>query len=311
MTRTKNRVFFIAPEENPSEFLLEIKHDYKNVSLKGKWNEDPEKIPSFKKSCPMCGWPMQFKYKSAYGLRLYICTNEPEVCGFMTNEYKAGKMSIIKCDSCRDGYLIVKPGRGENAYNLGCTNYKKDGSGCNRLMNAQYFYNYMGITDTTPASPRLIKKGRDVEPVVSTQQETVQPKEEPERDIIVTPDYAEVYYRDIGLKETTVTILQCLSDISREKFYNARVLLQVLVGDPEIKPASLKKTECYGKLRSADRLVLEYIIVWLIKKSYILRTKGKYPVLHPTYNGLHYDEVMKRQSLIALKKALEVSEGSK
>ena len=45
MTRTKNRVYFIAPEENPSEFLLEIKHDYKNVSLKGHWNDDPEKTP--------------------------------------------------------------------------------------------------------------------------------------------------------------------------------------------------------------------------------------------------------------------------
>ena len=111
MTRTKNRVYFIAPEENPSEFLLEIKHDYKNVSLKGQWNEDPEKTPFFKKSCPICGYPMQFRYKAAYGLRLYICTNEPEVCGFMTNEYKAGKLSIIKCDQCRDGYLIVKPGR--------------------------------------------------------------------------------------------------------------------------------------------------------------------------------------------------------
>ncbi len=39
MTRTKNRVFFIAPEQNPSEFLLELKHDYKNVLLHGSWNE--------------------------------------------------------------------------------------------------------------------------------------------------------------------------------------------------------------------------------------------------------------------------------
>lgn len=220
-------------------------------------------------------------------------------------------MSIIKCDSCRDGYLIVKPGRGENAYNLGCTNYKKDGTGCGRLMNAQYFYNYMGITDTTPALPRFIKKGRDIEPVNSTQKETVQSKEEPKRDIIVIPDYPEVYYGDIGLKETTVTILQCLSDISREKFYNAKVLLRVLMGDPEIKPMSLKQTDCYGDLRSVNILDIEYIIVWLIKKHYILRTKGKYPVLHPTYNGLHYDESMTRQSLISLRKALEVSDGRK
>lgn len=60
MTRTKNRVFFIAPEQNPSEFLLELKHDYKNVVLNGNWNEDPTAIPSYKKTCPMCGYPMQF-----------------------------------------------------------------------------------------------------------------------------------------------------------------------------------------------------------------------------------------------------------
>ena len=67
---------------------------------------------------------MQFRYKNAYGLRLYICTNEPEVCGFMTNEYRAGKLSIMKCDQCRDGYLIVKPAK-DNNYFLGCTNYKR------------------------------------------------------------------------------------------------------------------------------------------------------------------------------------------
>ena len=78
MTRTKNRVFFVAPEQNPSEFLLELKQDYKSVVLHGNWNEDV--VQNFaKKVCPICGYPMQLKYKKAYGLRLYICTNEPEI----------------------------------------------------------------------------------------------------------------------------------------------------------------------------------------------------------------------------------------
>ena len=71
---------------------------------------------------------MQFKYKRSYGLRLYICTNEPEICGFMTNNYQAGKLSIQKCDKCRDGYLIVKQGRDKDFF-LGCTNYKQNGTG--------------------------------------------------------------------------------------------------------------------------------------------------------------------------------------
>ena len=142
MTRTKNRVFFIAPEANPSEFLLEIKQHYKNVKLLGEWNEE-EPVSIAKKPCPICGYPMQFKYKKSYGLRLYICSNEPEICGFMTNDYRAGKLAIQKCEKCRDGYLVVKPGRDQN-YFLGCTNYKPNGTGCNNTISKQAYYSMMG-----------------------------------------------------------------------------------------------------------------------------------------------------------------------
>lgn len=134
MTRTKNRVYFIAPEQNPSEFLLEIKRDYKNIVLKGNWNEEVQNNNYGQKACPICGYPMQFRYKNSYGLRLYICTNEPELCGFMTNEYAAGELSIMKCGQCRDGYLIVRKGRGDQ-YFLGCSNYKRDGTGCNHSVS--------------------------------------------------------------------------------------------------------------------------------------------------------------------------------
>ena len=138
MTRTKNRVFFIAPEQNPSEFLLELKKNYKNVLLRGNWNEElPQTIG--RKRCPMCGYPLQLKYKKAYGLRLYICTNEPEICGFMTNNLKGGKLQIQKCDRCRDGYLIVKSGK-TTGYFLGCTNYRRDGSGCPNTISKKNFY---------------------------------------------------------------------------------------------------------------------------------------------------------------------------
>ncbi len=134
MTRTKNRVYFIAPEKNPSEFLLEIKRDYKSVLLQGNWNEKEDKAP-YRNSCPICGYPLAFKYKNSYGLRLYICTNEPEICGFLTNDLRGKKLSIQKCDQCVDGYLIVK--RGNNSQMqpfLGCTNYSRDGKGCNNTM---------------------------------------------------------------------------------------------------------------------------------------------------------------------------------
>lgn len=142
MTRTKNRVYFVAPEENPSEFLLEIKNDYKNVVLKGDWNEEVSTESKFKKACPICGYPLQHKYKEAYGLHLWICTNEPEICDFMTNKLDAGKLSIMKCPDC-EGYLIAKSSDSKNFF-LACTNYTRDGKGCNTKIWKRDYYMQMG-----------------------------------------------------------------------------------------------------------------------------------------------------------------------
>ena len=149
MTRTKNRVYFVAPEQNPSEFLLEIKPDYKqdyeNVVLHGNWNVDSYQNNNKKMYCPICGYPLQTRYKDTIGHKLYICTNDFEICGFMTNDYNAGVLSILKCQKCTDGYLIVKKTKTKNSdYFLGCTNYKKDGTGCNNTMcKLQYIIEYM------------------------------------------------------------------------------------------------------------------------------------------------------------------------
>lgn len=136
LTRTKNRVYIIAPQQRPSEFVRELVRDYSQVVLRGKMNSNTFS-PNESKRCPICGYPLQFRYKKSYGLRLWICSNEPEVCDFMTNNLRGGDMSILKCDHCRDGYLIVKEGRDEPF--LGCTNYKSDRTGCNNIMtNYQY-----------------------------------------------------------------------------------------------------------------------------------------------------------------------------
>lgn len=163
MTRTKNRVYFIAPQENPSEFLLEIKHDYKNVVLKGEWNEKLKDDRTFKKSCPMCGYPLQRKYKNAFGLNLWICMNDPEVCDFMTNEISAGKLSVQKCGMC-DGYLIAKRQK-DGRYFMGCTNYTSDGKGCTNKIWNEDFYRINGLTpENAPA--QNIPRGIDMTPTV-------------------------------------------------------------------------------------------------------------------------------------------------
>ena len=296
MTRTKNRVYFIAPEQNPSEFLLEIKRDYKNVVLRGDWNENPPQSNIAKKTCPVCGYPLQFRYKSAYGLRLFICTNEPEVCGFMTNEYAAGKLPIMKCDQCRDGYLIVKPGK-ENNYFLGCTNYKKDGTGCGKYITPKFYDEVLNISPESYPAKEMFSES----PRATTQTETIELKpQHKESTVINKANIDAVMFEDTDLNEVVHTILQCLSQISEKRYYGTNILVDVLRGahSKRIEDAGLNRLTEYGKLKQLNRDDLTFIIEWLIKNHFILKTKHPlYPVLHPTYEGTHYSEIITKNKL--------------
>ena len=317
LTRTRNRVFFIAPEQNPSEFLLELKADYKNVSLRGNWNNNPELLETSKKVCPICGYPMQLRYKPSYGLRLYICTNEPEICDFMTNDIRAGKISVIKCDKCRDGYLIARKGRDEE-YMLGCTNYKKDGTGCSKMLSKKAFYSAMGIKDDIPVKPIEIVKGIDIKPkIIGATEDNTDPINISEQNgettrynrlvIIKKPNMIPVLYKENDLNDIIVTILQCISDVSEIKFYGTNIIVDILRGadSAKFKSEKLNELEEYDKLSSIGRADLYFIIDWLIKHKFLLQTKGKYPVLHPTYTGVHYNENISRRMIESLKTELE------
>jgi DNA helicase-4 len=54
-----------------------------------------------------------------------------------------------------------------------------------------------------------------------------------------------------------------------------------------------------------SREELQTIIEWLIANHFMLKTKGQYPVLHPTYEGMHYGEKITVLKLKKLKKCLE------
>ena len=139
LTRTKNRVFIITPQNRPSKFVVEIKNRFPNVMLKGN-NINPLEKCVYRVKCPECGYPLQRRKNNNYtfvkpGASLWICSNDPEECGFITNDLKGGKMSISKCPECEDGYLVVKhikdrDGSDTGGRMLGCTNYNKDGTGC-------------------------------------------------------------------------------------------------------------------------------------------------------------------------------------
>lgn len=320
MTRTKNRVYFIAPEKYPSEFLLEIKREYKNVYLQGEWSEE-EPVRMGKKLCPICGFPMQLKYKASYGLKLYICTNEPEICSFMTNNISADKLSIMKCDKCEEGYLIVKYSE-KGGYFLGCSNYKTNNTGCNNTVSRREYYKMMGYAEPETSS------GDDSEPVQAYRSkifagngletgeslaEKADKKKNWEQEIInrtnenevVTEQFPE--YKDQNVFLCVETVLQALVHISDKHYYGVTTLAGVLRGlqSEKIMKNNLNVVAEYGALSSLDREEMTAIIYWLIDKQYILQTNGKYPVLHITNLGLTYREHLTPRNVKSLVTVLE------
>ena len=340
MTRTKNRVYFVAPEKNPSEFLLEIKREYRNVCLRGSWSEEaPETLG--KKRCPVCGFPMQLKYKAAYGLRLYLCTNEPEICSFMTNDLAGGKLSIMKCSDCQDGYLIVRRSRNGGCF-LGCSNYKTDGTGCSSIVSMREYYKSMGYEypdkELTAASDRVQADRQDKRAQQNVRTERVVPQSDktPGREQAVPqpdktpeggrPDGRENWeqemleksgkhtdaagrfpeYKDHSLFVMAETVLHALVHISDRHYFGVSMLADVLRGlkSEKIARYHLDVVAEYGFMAFLTKSEVMEVIGWLIDRNYILQTKGRYPVLHITNLGLNYRDYLTPRNMKSLMKRL-------
>ena len=325
MTRTKNRVYFIAPEQNPSEFLLEIKRDYKSVILKGKWNEEKIKQNSTRKLCPICGYPLQFRYKNAYGLKLYMCTNDQEMCGFMTNDIKAGKLAIMKCDKCRDGYLIAK--NAGNGYFLGCTNYKNDKTGCNNTIGTNEYLTLRDIeTDfvepfisavrVVPVEEKKVTTDNLIRKPEVVNVPDVKLEQSVTRTIISTGgnakdlkanDSSDMSFKGQDLMELARNTVNCLGHISENYYFGITILISVLRGGERkpIKKHKLNEVPEYGIYADMSRDDIRAVVQWMINNHYMLKTKAKYPVLHPTYEGNHFDDCITKKQIKDLKKYLE------
>ena len=130
LTRTKNRVYIVAPKNRPSRFVVELINDYKIPHDKGLNMQITER---FRLKCPICDSPLKFEYNKNYGIHLYLCTNEPEICDFMTNDKKVLK-DIYKCPTCMDGYMIVKRNTKNDNRFYGCTNFDRTKMGCGNTL---------------------------------------------------------------------------------------------------------------------------------------------------------------------------------
>jgi DNA helicase-4 len=122
LTRTKNRTYLITPNSRPSRFVLELINDY-NIPHDETIAKTILDINTLK--CPKCGAKLKFENNKNYGLPLYMCTNDPEICDFMTNSKKV-LADIFKCNKCADGYMIVSHSKKNNDYFYSCTNYYND-----------------------------------------------------------------------------------------------------------------------------------------------------------------------------------------
>jgi DNA helicase-4 len=249
----------------------------------------------------------------------------------MTNNYQAGKLSIQKCDKCRDGYLIVKQGRDKDFF-LGCTNYKQNGTGCSRMISKQAYYSQMGYKMAAPAPDQLmtdtsnksnvVRKAKNAvhdnndiqESAVKVDQKTMVTQEvvkwnakDDDYVEIIMAELNPVLYGELDLNAVVFNIVKALQNVNRIKFFGMTVFCEVLCGanNKKIQDNKLDEIPEYGIYKSLSADAIKTVVDWMISEHYVLKTKGKYPVLHSTYEGLHYSESITEGKLKKLKKELE------
>ena len=108
-------------------------------------------------------------------------------------------------------------------------------------------------------------------------------------------------------KNLIFIIVKALQNVSKDKFYGVTTLAEVLRGtnNKKIFENQLYTVKEFGALKEMPHEIIVSVVEWMISEHLILKTKGKYPVLHSTYEGLHYSERITVQKLKKLKKYLE------
>ena len=127
------------------------------------------------------------------------------------------------------------------------------------------------------------------------------------RVFFVAPEANPVLYGELDLNDVVFNIVKAWQNVSRIKFYGMTVFCEVLCGEENkrIQDNKLDKIPEYGIYKTLSGDAVRTVVDWMISEHYILKTKGKYPVLHSTYEGLHYSESITEGKLKKLKKQLE------
>ena len=227
----------------------------------------------------------------------------------MTNDLNGKKLSICKCDKCRSGYLIVKRSKKDNNCFLGCTNYSKTGQGCNNIISKDDYYKAMKYSpDPIDDSPIKSFTPNAKSKTESSSENTISiknPSSAPRP--IEKSTLSVIYHNNYRMNDVIYEILCCLSNVSERKFYGVSVLIDILRGSESdrIKQNRLYEIPEYGVLKAVPYADVRAIIEWMIDKHFILKTNHPmYPVLHPTYEGTHYKDVLTFEMLMDLQNSL-------
>lgn len=116
-----------------------------------------------------------------------------------------------------------------------------------------------------------------------------------------------VTLKGLDLNDVVYTVLTAVQNMSRSKYYGVTMLTDILKGhqSERIQQNNLNEIPEYGALKDMTRNEIQAVVEWLIEIHMLLKTKGQYPVLHLTYDGLHYSEKMTVKKLEELKSYME------
>ena len=173
-------------------------------------------------------------------------------------------MSILKCDQCTDGYLIVKGNRtkGGTAF-LGCTNYRADGTGC---MNTMSWKKYAALFEPGSAGAETSQTapGESAYPQHSTGTDLCPGDEEADPE-----------------QQLRQSILDCVEHVSRIRCFGVTVMVDILLGaeNEKIQRYKLFHVPEYGALKGMERKKLRDTMERMIEEGKLRKTEGEYPVL--------------------------------
>lgn len=120
-------------------------------------------------------------------------------------------------------------------------------------------------------------------------------------------DIKPVMFENKDLNDVVYTIVKALQNASKKRFYSIRVLTDILSGTESetVVKNNLGQIPEFRSLSDMSYDMIQATIEWMITQHLVLKTKERYPVLHSTYDGLHYSEYITESKLKKLKQYLE------